>query len=193
MDLLPDKITCHIFSFLDVVSLIKCRRVCKDWSILLSRNAEIWKNFYYENEKEPQELKCITCYYDKLIALHCTWNPDDCSENITVNNFTMQRNTQAQSSDAIRGKSGFSRGRHYWTVSWEGPSYGSAAVVGVATKSAPLHGEGYYALLGSDEQSWGWNISGQVTTHNGMVNIYPVDKQVCTCHVIPLFDISTRN
>jgi len=90
----------------------------------------------------------------------------------------MQRNTQAQSSDAVRGKSGFSRGRHYWTVCWDGPSYGSVAVVGVATKNAPLQGEGYFALLGSDEHSWGWNIPGHVTTHHGVVNNYPTNEQV---------------
>ena len=178
MELLPDKITCNIFSYLDVVSLAKCRRVCKDWSLLLARDAEIWKNFYIESGDQPQELKRITCYYDKLVALQCTWNPNDCSRNITVNNFFMQRNTQAQSSDAIRGKSGFSRGRHYWTVCWDGPSYGSAAVVGVATKCAALHGEGYFALLGSDQQSWGWNIPGHVITHNGMVDAYPTNEQV---------------
>ena len=178
MELLPDQVTCHIFSYLDVVSLAKCRRVCKDWSILLARDAGIWKSLYINSGDDLQELKRITCYYDKLVALQCTWNPRDCSRNITVNNFIMQRNTQAQSSDAIRGKSGFSRGRHYWTVCWDGPSYGSAAVVGVATKSAPLHGDGYFALLGSDEQSWGWNISGHVTTHNGTVNTYPTNEQV---------------
>ena len=178
MELLPDKITCIIFSYLDVVSLVKCRRVCKDWSQLLARNAQIWRNFYTESDDHSNELERITCYYDKIVALQCTWNPIDCSRNITISNFTMQRNTQCQSSDAVRGKSGFSRGRHYWTVCWEGPSYGSAAVVGVATKHAPLQGDGYFALLGSNEQSWGWNIPANVTTHDGLVNTYPTNKQV---------------
>lgn len=178
MELLPDKITCRIFSYLDVVSLTKCQRVCKDWCRLLARDAEIWRNIYIEGGDQSHELECITCYYDKLVALQCTWNPEDCSRNINVTNFTMQRNMQAQSSDAVRGKSGFSRGRHYWTVCWDGPSYGSVAVVGVATKNAALQGDGYFALLGCDEQSWGWNIPGNVTTHNGVVSTYPTNKQV---------------
>jgi len=59
-----------------------------------------------------------------------------------------------------------------------GPNYGSAAVVGVATKDAPLHGDGYFALLGSNRQSWGWNIPGKMLTHDGTTVEYPSNKEL---------------
>lgn len=90
----------------------------------------------------------------------------------------MQRNCQAQSSDGLRAKSGFSRGRHYWTVCWLGPNYGSVAVVGVATKDAPLQGNGYFALLGSNQDSWGWNIPGKVLTHDKETVEYPSNNEL---------------
>ena len=181
MDQLPERITCYILSYLDVVSLSRCRRVCRDWLELLTKENELWKELYERSGDQTQDLKQIPCYYRKLVALQCSWNPQDCSDNITVKNedtFTMQRNCKAQSTDGIRAKSGFLRGRHYWTVCWMGPNYGSAAVVGVATKDAPLHGEGYFALLGSNQQSWGWNIPGKMLTHNGTTVEYPSNKEL---------------
>lgn len=86
--------------------------------------------------------------------------------------------------------SGFSQGRHAWEVMWEGP-LGTVAVVGIATKEASLQvvnsqltitsypitmmilltlfkqTHGYIALLGSDEQSWGWNLVDNHLLHNG--------------------------
>jgi F-box protein 45 len=61
---------------------------------------------------------------------------------------------------------GFSRGRHAWEVKWEGP-LGTVAVVGVATHDADLRTQGYIALLGKDEKSWGWNLVENVLLHNG--------------------------
>jgi len=83
---------------------------------------------------------------------------------------------------------GFSHGRHAWEVMWEGP-LGTVAVVGIATKEASLQvnyaqlhqfyksiifknlvfpqAHGYIALLGSDDQSWGWNLVDNHLLHNG--------------------------
>lgn len=72
----------------------------------------------------------------------------------------------AQSTDACRGKIGFRHGRHAWEVIWEGP-LGTVAVIGIATKEAPLLCHGYVALLGSDEHSWGWNLVDNHLLHNG--------------------------
>jgi len=49
---------------------------------------------------------------------------------------------------------------------WEGP-LGTVAVVGVATKNAEMRAQGYIALLGRDDQSWGWNLVDNVLLHNG--------------------------
>lgn len=71
---------------------------------------------------------------------------------------------------------------------WEGP-LGTVAVVGIATKEASLQvnyaqlhqfyksiifknivfsqAHGYIALLGSDDQSWGWNLVDNHLLHNG--------------------------
>lgn len=40
-------------------------------------------------------------------------------------------------------------------------------MVGISTKEAPLQCQGYVGLLGSDEQSWGWNLVDNHLLHNG--------------------------
>lgn len=80
--------------------------------------------------------------------------------------YFINRNPVAQSTDACRGKVGFYNGRHAWEVIWEGP-LGTVAVVGISTKDAPLECHGYVGLLGSDEQSWGWNLVDNHLLHNG--------------------------
>lgn len=112
----------------------------------------------------------------KLMAYLCAWSESDHSKNINIksNKLTLHRRPIAQSTDAIRGKRGFSHGQHYWTVIWHGPSFGSNAVVGVATKMCPLHGEGYYSLLGSDSESWGWDMPKKCIKHSGeTIGDYP--------------------
>lgn len=57
---------------------------------------------------------------------------------------------------------------------WEGP-LGTVAVIGIATKDAPLQCPGYVALLGSDDQSWGWNLVDNHLLHNGDAQgTYPI-------------------
>jgi F-box protein 45 len=51
-------------------------------------------------------------------------------------------------------------------VWWEGP-LGTVAVVGIATRDAPLQSPGYVALLGSNSDSWGWNLVDNHLLHNG--------------------------
>lgn len=84
------------------------------------------------------------------------------------------RNPVAQSTDAARSKIGFRQGRHAWEVIWEGP-LGTVAVIGISTKEAALQCHGYVALLGSDDQSWGWNLVENHLLHNGdMQGNYPL-------------------
>lgn len=88
------------------------------------------------------------------------WNPKDCSENIEVKEegLSFERRPVAQSTDGARGKRGYSRGLHAWEIGWPPGQRGTHAVVGVATALAPLRADCYAALLGSDEESWGWDI-----------------------------------
>nr|XP_008512209.1 PREDICTED: SPRY domain-containing SOCS box protein 2 isoform X3 [Equus przewalskii] len=88
------------------------------------------------------------------------WNPKDCSENIEVKEggLCFERRPVAQSTDGARGKRGYSRGLHAWEISWPREQRGTHAVVGVATALAPLQADHYAALLGSNSESWGWDI-----------------------------------
>lgn len=84
------------------------------------------------------------------------------------------RNPVAQSTDGSRGKIGFRQGRHAWEVMWEGP-LGTVAVVGISTREAALQCHGYVALLGADDQSWGWNLVDNHLLHNGeAIGSYPL-------------------
>lgn len=107
----------------------------------------------------------------QIRAFQHAFSTNDCSRNVYIkkNGFTLHRNPIAQSTDGARTKIGFSEGRHAWEVWWEGP-LGTVAVIGIATKRAPMQCQGYVALLGSDDQSWGWNLVDNNLLHNGEVN-----------------------
>lgn len=113
----------------------------------------------------------LLCCPQQLKAFQHGLSSIDCSRNVYVkkNGFTLHRNPIAQSTDGARGKIGFSEGRHAWEIWWEGP-LGTVAVIGIATKRAPMQCQGYVALLGSDDQSWGWNLVDNNLLHNGEVN-----------------------
>ncbi|XP_055962805.1 SPRY domain-containing SOCS box protein 2 [Sorex fumeus] len=95
------------------------------------------------------------------------WNPDDCSENIEVQDggLCFERRPVAQSTDGARGKRGYSRGLHAWEIGWPREQRGTHAVVGVATALAPLQADRYAALLGSDGESWGWDLGRGTLCH----------------------------
>ncbi|KAK9888047.1 hypothetical protein WA026_000323 [Henosepilachna vigintioctopunctata] len=98
-----------------------------------------------------------------------SWNQDDRSLNIFVkedDKLTFHRHPVAQSTDCIRGKVGFTKGMHCWEVSWSTRERGTHAVVGVATKEAPLHSVGYQSLVGSTETSWGWDLGRNKLYHD---------------------------
>ncbi|MCL4133990.1 UNVERIFIED_CONTAM: hypothetical protein GTU68_026470 [Idotea baltica] len=80
--------------------------------------------------------------------------------------MTFHRHPVAQSTDCIRGKVGFTRGLHCWEITWSTRQRGTHAVVGVATSDAPLHSVGYQSLVGSNDQSWGWDLGRNKLYHN---------------------------
>ena len=62
-----------------------------------------------------------------------------------------------------------------WEITWERDEWGSFAVIGIATPQAPLQSLGYGPLVGSNAQSWGWDLSSEVTHHNGKESAYPAN------------------
>lgn len=170
----PDLVLEVIFSYLDLASLRSASLVCKRWyGILNDENNDVWRlhcvrRLAQEALQSSELLSSLPTYKSKLRAFCHSWNPEDCSKNIYIksNGFTLHRNPVAQSTDGARGKIGFRSGRHAWEVIWEGP-LGTVAVIGIATKEAPNQCHGYVALLGSNAQSWGWNLVDNHLLHNG--------------------------
>lgn len=106
---------------------------------------------------------------EKEVQAEHAWNPADRSLNIFVKSndpFTFHRHPVAQSTDCIRGKQSYSRGLHIFEIFWPVRQRGTHAVVGVATKEAPIHSPGYTSLVGSTQHSWGWDLLGSTALHN---------------------------
>lgn len=106
---------------------------------------------------------------DRALQLENTWNECDCSPNIYVrpdDPLTLHRNPVYQTTDAIRGKSGYTTGLHIWEVTWPQSSRGTHPVVGVAHKTAPLSEPGYKRLIGSNDTSWGWCLKTKKIYHD---------------------------
>ncbi|XP_040204992.1 SPRY domain-containing SOCS box protein 4 [Rana temporaria] len=97
------------------------------------------------------------------------WNNEDRSLNIFVkeeDRLTFHRHPVAQSTDCIRGKVGYTRGLHVWQIHWPTRQRGTHAVVGVSTADSPLHSVGYTSLVGSNSESWGWDLGRNKLYHN---------------------------
>ncbi|XP_053499502.1 SPRY domain-containing SOCS box protein 1 [Ictalurus furcatus] len=104
------------------------------------------------------------------VQMQHSWNNDDRSLNIFVkedNKLIFHRHPVAQSTDAIRGRVGYTRGLHVWEISWALRQRGTHAVVGVASGEAPLHSVGYTALVGNNNESWGWDLGRNKLYHDG--------------------------
>ena len=89
------------------------------------------------------------------------WNDQDKSHNLYLNSedsMTFHRLPVAQSTDGIRTITSYERGLHVFQLHWSSQQRGTHAVVGVATAEAPIHSNGYMSLVGSDANSWGWDI-----------------------------------
>ncbi len=98
-----------------------------------------------------------------------SWNQEDRSMNVYVKEddpLTLHRHPVAQSTDGIRGKIGITKGLHAWDMRWATRQRGTHAVIGVATKKAALHCAGYHSLVGSNSDSWGWDLGRNKLFHN---------------------------
>uniref|UniRef100_A0A914CH92 F-box/SPRY domain-containing protein 1 n=1 Tax=Acrobeloides nanus TaxID=290746 RepID=A0A914CH92_9BILA len=160
---LPHEILKRVFSYLYLRDLAACMRVCRHWfSVLEHYCSPVWE--YHTRREVPDSALSdpymfgeLTSFKEKLRAFHFAWNPKDSSRN----NFLR-----------TNGKIGVSTGVHAWEIVWEGP-LGTVAVIGVATKHAAMQCHGYIPLLGSDDQSWGWNLVDNQVIHNGTMRPYP--------------------
>eukprot|EP00061_Rhincodon_typus_P010912 g35550.t1 len=171
---LPARVLELLFSYLELPELLSCSLVCRHWNRCLEtdENSEVWRSVcqrLLSEEALSSDILCnLSSYKAKARALRHAWSSADCSRNVYIkrNGFTLHRNPIAQSTDGARAHIGFSEGRHAWEIWWEGP-LGTVAVIGVATRRAPLQCQGYVALLGSDDQSWGWNLVDNNLLHSG--------------------------
>uniref|UniRef100_A0A914VTC8 F-box/SPRY domain-containing protein 1 n=1 Tax=Plectus sambesii TaxID=2011161 RepID=A0A914VTC8_9BILA len=171
---LPHHVLARLFQYLSIKDLAACRRVCRHWMAYLEyEDCEVWETLCRREVpdsalSDPYLLCEVPTFLAKLRAFKHAWNSRDASRNVYVrsNGFTVHRNPIAQSTDGIRGKMGVSTGYHAWELAWEGP-LGTVAVVGLATRHAALQCPGYVPLLGSDDQSWGWNLVDNALLHNG--------------------------
>jgi SPRY domain-containing SOCS box protein 1/4 len=105
-----------------------------------------------------------------------SWNPDDRSLNIFVKEadpLTLHRHPVAQSTDCIRTKAGYTKGIHLWELNWNSRQRGTHAIIGVATDKSPLHCVGYQSLIGSNGESWGWDLGRNRACHNTKASNIP--------------------
>jgi len=127
----------------------------------------------------------------KETQLEHSWNQEDRSMNIYVKEedpMTLHRHPVAQSTDGIRGKTGVSKGLHAWDFSWATRQRGTHAVIGVATKKAALHCAGYHSLVGSNAESWGWDLGRNKLFHNERTcaaKSYPKNLGADESYVVP--------
>ncbi len=175
----PNEILDILLSYLSLNDLKNCSLVCRNWKINLYRD-NLWRHLCNKilplGLSNSDVLTSVPSYRSKIRSFCYAWNANDCSKHIYVkgDGFTLHRNPIAQSTDAIRGKLGFQQGRHIWEIKWDSP-LGTVAVVGVATKEAPLQCNGYVPLIGSNEHSWGWNLAENNLVHKGeLCGNYPL-------------------
>ncbi|XP_045155198.1 SPRY domain-containing SOCS box protein 1 isoform X1 [Echinops telfairi] len=125
------------------------------------------------------------------VQLRHSWNNDDRSLNVFVkedDKLLFHRHPVAQSTDAIRGKVGYTRGLHVWQITWAMRQRGTHAVVGVATADAPLHSVGYTTLVGNNHESWGWDLGRNRLYHDGKnqpSKTYPAFLEADETFIVP--------
>lgn len=110
------------------------------------------------------------------VQVQHAWNPDDRSLNIFVKDvdpMTLHRHPVAQSTDCIRTRFGYTRGIHLWELHWNSRQRGTHAIIGVATDKSPLHCVGYQSLIGSNPDSWGWDLGRNRACHNTKASAVP--------------------
>lgn len=124
--------------------------------------------------KIPYRLACLLADddIDDNMKEDFLWNSADKSYNMVINgrdhricvrspNYPINDTT-----DCVRGKTGLSSGLHVWQITWAFKQRGSHAMIGVATKEAPLTCTGFRSLVGSNKESWGWDLGRNELRHD---------------------------
>jgi len=129
-------------------------------------------------EPIPQRIRALLdCPpVDLSVAMDHGWNSADRSYNVELKEedpLVMRRRPVAQSTDCIRSKTGYTSGLHLFELTWPARQRGTHAVVGVATAAAPLHVGGYQSLVGSNGESWGWDLGRKKAFHEGVAVPFP--------------------
>uniref|UniRef100_A0A1A8FQ51 SplA/ryanodine receptor domain and SOCS box containing 1 n=1 Tax=Nothobranchius korthausae TaxID=1143690 RepID=A0A1A8FQ51_9TELE len=95
------------------------------------------------------------------VQIQNSWNNNDRSLNVFVkddNKLVFHRHPVAQSTDAIRGRVGYTRGLHVWEINWAMRQRGTHAL---ATRGDCT------SLVGSNAESWGWDLCRSKLYHDG--------------------------
>lgn len=156
---------------------IKSRRPNRsDRSLRITRRSTKRKHLTDSN-KLPYRISHILDqdHVPKEIQIENSWSDRDKSSNIYLHEdaITLHRRPVSQSTDSIRGRTGYKSGVHVWEIKWVQTQRGTHACIGVATKNAPLRKQGYCALVGSNTESWGWDLGRNLLIHNDQ-NIVPL-------------------
>lgn len=129
-------------------------------------------NSKFQSEIEiPRRLEYLLDMPEVPFAEQAThgWNPDDRSLNIFVKELdpmTLHRHPVAQSTDCIRTKRAYDRGIHLWELTWNPRQRGTHAIIGMSEGRTQLHCVGYQSLIGSGDESWGWDLGRNRACHN---------------------------
>lgn len=130
------------------------------------RNQHIHSNHLTElilSKQQDTEKQC------KDQMMRCTWNNNDRSINscVMADGVIFHREPIAYYTDAIRGRICFEDKINVWKIRWAKHERGTHAMVGVATDQMPLQAEGYVQLVGSEQNSWGFDLVDKTLHHNG--------------------------
>lgn len=101
------------------------------------------------------------------------WSHEGKSRNVVIDKNDpswITRLPRALTTDGARGAVGFTEGIHVWEIRWPRYQRGTHATVGVVTAEARLFSDGYVSLIGSDAESWGWDLASNCTLHNGLLS-----------------------
>jgi len=172
-DSLPSDVQSYVLKFLPLDDIVNSRNVCRAWKSLVDENS-FWKTLllkhFTETEYSNFDLKGIKDWketYQKVWTnLHCLKFLPDYSPNIQIcDNGATIEHIEGLRYAAIRTKSGFKKGVHYWECyPLKCTIDGYNSYVGVGTENIAVED-----FLGSDSYGWGYKGADGLLYHCGDV------------------------
>ena len=201
LQLLPKGLIIRVLSYLNSRELTRCKGVCKTWHEMINDpHSQLWKEIFEETGssqfRRSPLIRTLESYQAKVRAFECAWNDSDRSPNVYIKPdcLTLHRKPVPQSTDAVRSKTGFMKGQHYFTIIFHGPQFGSSALVGVCTRNASLHTASYEPLLGNSEDAWAWDLSKRILRHDkSVLGPFPRQEEVRYAHAHSAFWLYASN